>query len=100
VSNQDPNSPAAGNQEAPKIEFPCADYPIKIMGEHSDAYQEAALTIVEEHAPGFSRETISVRVSGKGTFRSITVQITATGIDQLQALHVALKALPETKVVL
>ncbi len=87
-------------QEPPKIEFPCENYPIKIMGEHSERYQEIALTVVEKHAPGFDRERISVRVSSKGSFRSITVYITATGADQLKALHVELQALSETKMVL
>lgn len=87
-------------QEPPKIEFPCADYPIKIMGEHSDLYQGTALAIVEKHAPGFDRSKVSHRVSSKGSFRSITVFITATGVEQLQALHVELRDLPETKMVL
>lgn len=88
------------NQEPPKIEFPCADYPIKIMGAHSDVYQGTVLAIVEKHAPSFDRTKVSHRVSGKGTFRSITVFITATGVDQLSALHQDLIALQETKMVL
>lgn len=88
------------NQEPPKIEFPCADYPVKIMGEHSDIYQGVALAIVEKHAPGFDRAKVTHRVSGKGTFRSITVFITATGVDQLTNLHQELIALKETKLVL
>lgn len=87
-------------QDPPKIEFPCADYPIKIMGEHSDAYQEDVLDLVEKHAPGFDRLKVSHRVSSKGSFRSITVFITATGVDQLEALHIELKALSATKMVL
>ena len=87
-------------QDPPKIEFPCENYPIKIMGEHSDAYHEAALAVVEKHAPDFDRERVSIRVSSKGSFRSITVYITATGIEQLKALHLDLTALPETKMVL
>lgn len=87
-------------QEPPKIEFPCKDYPIKIMGEHSERYQELALAVVECHAPGFPRDRISTNVSSKGSFRSITVFITATGVSQLEALHQELLSLPETKVVL
>ncbi len=86
--------------QPPKIEFPCADYPVKIMGEHSDGYQSKVLSVVEQYAPGFARDKIRVRVSSKGSFRSITVLITATGVDQLQALHTALTAIPETKMVL
>ena len=87
-------------QEPPKIEFPCPDYPIKIMGEHSEIYQGAVIAIVEKHAPGFDRTKVSHRASSKGSFRSITVFITATGVDQLIALHEELIAMPETKMVL
>jgi putative lipoic acid-binding regulatory protein len=87
-------------QDPPKIEFPCDDYPVKIMGEHSESFQLAALDVVEKYAPGFDRDRIGVRVSSKGSFRSITVFITATGVDQLQALHQDLMAMSETKMVL
>jgi len=86
--------------EPPKIEFPCVDYPIKIMGEHSEAYQHKVLDIVEQFAPGFNRKKIRQNVSSKGTFRSITVLITATGETQLSGLHKTLIAMPETKMVL
>ncbi|MGB1141090.1 MAG: YbeD family protein, partial [Halioglobus sp.] len=41
--------------EAPKIEFPC-DYPIKVLGRSSDAYQSIILDVFERHAPGFDRD--------------------------------------------
>jgi len=87
-------------QDPPKIEFPCDDYPVKIMGEHSEVYHQDVLEIVEKHAPGFDRNRVGVRVSSKGSFRSITVFITATGIEQLKALHEDLTAMPATKMVL
>ena len=87
-------------QAPPKIEFPCVDYPIKVMGEHSDEYQVSVLEIIEKHAPGFDRSKVRHRVSSKGSFRSITVFITATGVDQLHALHMELRAQASTKMVL
>jgi len=72
--------------EAPKIEFPC-EYPIKVMGRSSDAFESVILAVVERHAPGFDQRTVATRASRKGTFTSITVTITATGRDQLEALH-------------
>lgn len=87
-------------EDPPKIEFPCEDYVIKIMGTHSDDYQERMLEIVERHAPGFDRSKVSYKVSGKGTFRSINLFITATGPEQLHALHMDLRSTPETKMVL
>ena len=77
--------------DPPKIEFPC-DYPIKVLGRSSDSFQTVVCEVFERHAPGFDQETISVRASGKGNFTALTIIITATGPEQLQALHQDLMA--------
>lgn len=76
----------AEQPEPPKIEFPC-DYPIKVLGRQVEAFQPAIVAVFERHAPGFDRETISIRDSRKGRFVAITITITATGPEQLDALH-------------
>lgn len=70
------------------------------MGEAGAAYHSFALAVMERHAPDLDQTRITVRNSSKGTFQSITFFITATGIDQLQALHEELRANPQTKMVL
>jgi putative lipoic acid-binding regulatory protein len=85
--------------EAPKIEFPC-DYPIKVLGLSSDAYASIILEVFERHAPGFDQTTIEVRDSSKGTFTSLTITITATGSEQLEALHQDLLATGHVKMVI
>ena len=72
--------------DPPKIEFPC-DYPIKVLGRHSEEVQAVILEVFEQHAPGFDQEMIKVKASSKGTFTSVTITITATGPEQLDALH-------------
>ncbi|WP_049721161.1 YbeD family protein [Gilvimarinus polysaccharolyticus] len=86
-------------QEPPKIEFPCPDYPIKVLGDAGETLYSLVMTVMDEHAPGFDRERTTVRDSGKGRFQSVTVFITATGIEQLETIHQALRASPVTKVV-
>ncbi|MEO0442307.1 MAG: DUF493 domain-containing protein [Pseudomonadota bacterium] len=86
--------------ESPKIDFPCEHYPIKIMGDASTEMEVFVIETVERHAPGFDRERITIRASGKGRFQSITVYITATGIDQLKAMHQELVASSMIKMVL
>lgn len=76
-------------QEPPKIEFPC-DYPIKVLGRSGEQFETIVLSVFEQHAPGFDREQIVIKASGKGTFTSLTITITATGPTQLRALHEAL----------
>ena len=72
--------------DVPKIEFPC-DYPIKVLGRSVEEFEQVVIGVVERHAPGFDQETIVIKASSKGTFTSMTITITATGADQLQALH-------------
>ncbi|MCB1697834.1 MAG: DUF493 domain-containing protein [Pseudomonadales bacterium] len=72
--------------EPPRIEFPC-DYPIKVLARSSEDLREVILTVFEQHAPGFDRTTVTARASNRGTFTALTVTITATGPDQLEALH-------------
>lgn len=78
-------------QEAPKIEFPCADYPIKILGRSAPDFKELVIDIVRQFAPDLDLNTLEEQPSSKGTFTSIRLKITATGPDQLSALHQALK---------
>ena len=85
--------------EAPKIEFPC-DYPIKVLGRSSEVYQTVILEVFERHAPGFDRQAIEVRDSRKGTFTSLTITITATGKEQLDALHRDLMATGHVQMVI
>ena len=87
------------DKEPPKIEFPCEDYPIKIIGESADSFMDSVYSVFDKHAPGFDRTKTTTRDSNKGTFFSITVYITATGIQQLQAIHEDLKKIKETRMV-
>jgi len=88
------------DEQPPKIEFPCADYPIKVMGQAHQQFEDFVLEVMERHAPGYDRQRVSKRPSRNGTFVSITVFITATGIDQLEALHQELRSSSWVKMVL
>lgn len=78
--------PGLDGEDAPKIEFPCA-YPVKVLGRQSDDFEAVILAVVHRHAPGYDSETVSLRASRKGRFVALTVTITATGPEQLEALH-------------
>ncbi len=71
----------------PKIQFPCENYPIKVLGESGPELHSYVIEIMERHAPGFDQTRITINESSKGRFQSLTVWITATGIDQLSAIH-------------
>ncbi|MBK8187235.1 MAG: DUF493 domain-containing protein [Cellvibrio sp.] len=73
--------------QPPKIEFPCENYPIKVLGESAPELHTYVIEVMERHAPGFDQTRITINESSKGRFQSLTVWITATGVDQLTAIH-------------
>jgi uncharacterized protein len=87
-------------QQPPKIEFPCPDYPIKVIGVNSADFREFVIEIVQIHAPDLDVTTVTVQDSNKGTFQSVRFSITATGVEQLERLHEDLKASGRVKMVI
>ncbi|MFN3581340.1 MAG: YbeD family protein [Pseudomonas sp.] len=85
--------------DAPRIEFPCT-YPIKVIGTAGEGFTELVIEIAERHAPGLDTTRVEVMDSKNGRFLSVRVEITATGPDQLQALHAELKATGRVHMVL
>lgn len=88
------------DQPPPKIEFPCENYPIKIMGDAHESFHETVVTVIEKHSPGFDQTQITVRDSKNNRYQSITVFITATGEPQLKAIFEDLKTIDLVKMVL
>lgn len=93
-------STKAPQQDAPKIEFPCDNYPVKVMGEAGHELHTIVVEVMERHVDGFHQGLVSVRDSAKGRFQSLTVMITATGEDQLKAIFEDLKKCPAVRMVL
>lgn len=88
------------SQDPPKIEFPCPGYPIKVLGDAGDALKAIVIEVMEKHTEDFDAQLLKIKDSGKGRFQSLTVYITATGIEQLEAIHQDLRAHPAVKIVL
>ncbi|MGE0624596.1 MAG: YbeD family protein [Pseudomonadales bacterium] len=86
--------------EEPRIQFPCADYPIKVIGASSETLVSTVVAIVREHDEGFEEATVEERRSREGNYTSVRLSIRATGEPQLKALHEALMAHPLVKLVL
>ncbi len=86
-------------QDPPKIEFPC-EYPIKVLGRQSTDFRALVLDVMSRHAGDIDDAKVTERPSGKGTFVSVTVTITATGKDQLDAIFADLKATGRVQMVL
>jgi len=91
--------PLPGNGSASLIEYP-SEFPIKVMGAQVDGFVEAIVAVARRHDPGFDESKIELRPSRAGNYLGITITITATSREQLDALYSELTAHPMVKVVL
>ena len=89
----------SGNQEAPRIEFPCS-YPIKVIGKATAGYEQEVIAVVEKHAGKIAADLIQIHPSKQRNYLSINVTIMATGEEQLRGLFLDLKSIESVKMVL
>lgn len=81
------------------IEYP-SQFPIKVMGEHTDDLAHSITQIAEEFDPSFDASTVELRPSSTGKYLGVTITVTATSREQLDNLYRALTSHPLVKVVL
>jgi len=68
------------------FDFPCR-FPVKAMGRDADDFEATVVGIVRRHAPDLGEGAVSLQPSRGGRFVSVTVTITATSRDQLDAIY-------------
>jgi putative lipoic acid-binding regulatory protein len=68
------------------IEFPCS-FPIKMMGHDTPEFRATARALVEKHAGAVADDAVQATLSRNGRFVSVTVTITATSQEQLDAIY-------------
>ena len=66
------------------LEFPCS-FTFKVMGYAKPELPEKVLAVIQRHAPGDYTPTI--KPSAKGNYHSVSVNITATSIEQVETLY-------------
>lgn len=86
--------------QAAKIQFPCERYPVKVIGDAGEGFTELVVEVIRRHAPDLDETSLVVRDSRNGRFLSLQVLITATGVDQLQAINTELRATGRVHMVL
>ncbi|SEK69428.1 hypothetical protein SAMN05216214_104163 [Atopomonas hussainii] len=86
--------------QAPKIEFPCADYPVKIIGDAAEDFSSVVIEIIQRHDPAFDETCVNLRASSNGRFVSVQVRMLATSEAQLKQLHEDLRATGRVHMVL
>jgi hypothetical protein len=81
------------------IEYPSA-FPIKVMGAAAEGFEAAVVALARQFDPAFDDTTIERRPSKGGNYLGLTITVTATSREQLDALYRALSSHPMVKVVL
>ena len=81
------------------ISFPCV-YPIKVIGADTDQFATQVLEIIARHDTTVDASKVSEKTSQSGKYRSLTVELFATGEPQIRTIIDALRNLPQVKLVL
>lgn len=81
------------------FEFPC-DFPLKVMGRHTDDFRSIVLGIVQKHAGPIAPSNIEERPSGSGKYLSLTCTFNAQSKQQLDDLYRELTSCERVMVVL
>ena len=68
------------------LKFPC-EFSIKAMGLAAPDFDATVVGIVRRHAPDISEGGVRSRASKGGKYLSVTVTITATSKQQLDAIY-------------
>lgn len=79
------------SQDETLFEFPC-QFPIKIMGQASEFFEVEVVTIIRKHVPDLDDAAVKKRESAKNNYAALTVTITATSREQLDAIYMDLTA--------
>ena len=80
------HQPDMTDTEESLFEFPC-EFPIKAMGKADCALDIIVVEIVRRHAPDISEGKIHTRDSKQGNYTAVTVIVTATSREQLDAIY-------------
>ncbi|MFA0084360.1 hypothetical protein BCU70_14405 [Vibrio sp. 10N.286.49.C2] len=79
------------------LEFPCS-FTYKVMGYAKPELVEKVVEVIQRHAPG--DYTPTVKPSGKGTYNAVSINITATSIEQVEILYKELGEIDIVRMVL
>ena len=90
---------AAALPERSLIDYPSL-FPIKVLGANVDGFVHALTDVARRFDPGFDAATVELRPSRGNKYLGVTLTVTATSREQLDALYRTLSTHPMVKVVL
>ena len=80
------------------LDFPC-HYQFKAMGLAGDRFRQAIVTAVGQHV-AVAEDAIECRLSGKGKYQSVSVDVTLQNYQQLIAIYAAMREVDDLKMLL
>jgi uncharacterized protein len=68
------------------LQFPCS-YPLKVLGQNTNAFQAMVRAIIEKHIGERAEVTYFTRVSSGDKYMSVTATFIAQSQEQLNAIY-------------
>ncbi|MCP4788670.1 MAG: DUF493 family protein [Gammaproteobacteria bacterium] len=87
-------------EQAPKIEFPCDNYSMKVVGRKTADYSDWVIACVQNLAPDLQAHEVQVVDSRNGNFQSVRLAICAQSEAQLKKIHDVLMASGKVQMVI
>lgn len=87
-------------EDAPKIEFPCDDYVIKIVGDSVSEFKPFTTSVLSKYDSKVTDDSYRENPSKNGRFVSLTVKMRVEKESDLTDLFNELKANPLVRMVL
>jgi putative lipoic acid-binding regulatory protein len=81
------------------LEFPC-DFPVKAMGLACDELEIAVIEIINRHVEYLAEDALKMKPSKTGKYTAITITITASSKQQLDAIYIDLTACEHVSIAL
>ena len=88
------------HQDPPKIQFPCDDYLIKVVGDTHPDYKPFVVSVLVKYDAKVNEQSFSENLSKNGRFVSLTVRMRIEEEAHLTMLFNELKANSMVKMVL
>ena len=86
--------------QAPSLVAYPSVFPIKVMGENVEGFAQAMIDLARRFDPALDDSAVTIRPSRAGKYLGVTLSVTATSREQLDALYRSLTQHPQVKVVL
>jgi len=87
-------------KEQVTINFPCANYVIKVIGINSDDFVPKVIRVLQKHIFDLDADNFTLRTSKKGNFVTLQIAINAQSIQQLKDINADLLATKLVQMVL